>query len=392
MGILDAPGYSRAQADAVFASKSGIYGQVRPLTSTVVIGDSIDAGNESWFATACRTSGQKLRFLDNAGIGGNTTTQMLARFQTDVVAKNPGVVIIGGPTNDHFQNIAPATTRQNYADMVTMARNAGILPVLRTCPPCDNAGTGAFNTVDLMRGAIEKHNNWLMSFAEANRIDVFDIYSQMVDTSTRGFISGYTSDGTHPTTARHKALGEWAAANLPRTFVDAPPVRLPVANSQKSNGVLNGLFTGAGPRATSWNSTNAVAFGDTTGLSVTAAPAGQWQVVDTTGAAGVTTLWQGRTLATDSELVAGDRVRLMARAEITTPGCNIRVYVRFKNSGGAAIGSDLAAVFDQVNVGAGSVVYVEGTVPAGTVTFEPSLRVSAGGVARFAQMAVEKLY
>ena len=78
----------------------------------VVIGDSITAWNftdpnqnvhsDSWATNMTFALGGKLRLLRNGGIGGNTTAQMLARFDSDVMAylPNGGWVGIAGGTND----------------------------------------------------------------------------------------------------------------------------------------------------------------------------------------------------------------------------------------------------------------------------------------------------
>jgi lysophospholipase L1-like esterase len=68
----------------------------------------------------------------NAGIGGNTTTQMLARFQTDALNHHAGAVGIMGGVNDMSTNISAgvwvgggitvATTKANIKSMVQQAQ------------------------------------------------------------------------------------------------------------------------------------------------------------------------------------------------------------------------------------------------------------------------------
>lgn len=80
----------------------------------ICFGDSITEGNgpiPGYFALASVLSGQQLRLVRNAGIGGNTTAQMLARVQADVVAYAPAYCIVLGGTND--SSVAVSVTQAN---------------------------------------------------------------------------------------------------------------------------------------------------------------------------------------------------------------------------------------------------------------------------------------
>ena len=69
------------------------------------------------------------------GISGQNTTQMLSRFQKDVVDLNPQVVVIMGGTNDLAQGVAKQQIVDNIASMAEMAQGAGIKVVLCTVTP-----------------------------------------------------------------------------------------------------------------------------------------------------------------------------------------------------------------------------------------------------------------
>ena len=67
------------------------------------------------------------------GIGGQTTPQMLLRFQQDVVALQPKVVVINGGTNDIAGNTGPSTLEMienNLKSMAQLAAANGIKVVL----------------------------------------------------------------------------------------------------------------------------------------------------------------------------------------------------------------------------------------------------------------------
>jgi len=106
----------------------------------VVFGDSISHNNgrlkfKHW------TEALQERFdldLINAGVGGNTSTQGLARLQSDVISKQPDFVLISFGMNDHVMkaknqpNVTLETFGQNLTTMVTQIRAAGAVPVFIT--------------------------------------------------------------------------------------------------------------------------------------------------------------------------------------------------------------------------------------------------------------------
>jgi hypothetical protein len=72
----------------------------------------------------------------NKGVAGNTTAEMLARFQTDVIDLHPDVVHIMGGAYDTIDETWPAGSQcgpdacSNIEEMVQMAEAAGIRPIV----------------------------------------------------------------------------------------------------------------------------------------------------------------------------------------------------------------------------------------------------------------------
>ena len=64
----------------------------------------------------------------NAGINGNTSGQMLARFNTDVVANSPDYCIIECGTNDWLQNVTLTDVKSNIDSMVALCLANNIKP------------------------------------------------------------------------------------------------------------------------------------------------------------------------------------------------------------------------------------------------------------------------
>ena len=59
----------------------------------------------------------------NAGVTGNTTAQGLSRVNTDVVSKNPEIVIVNLGANDLFQGIPMSTTKNNLQKIINILNN-----------------------------------------------------------------------------------------------------------------------------------------------------------------------------------------------------------------------------------------------------------------------------
>ena len=72
------------------------------------------------------------------GVSGQNTTQMLARFQKDIVDLNPKVAVIMGGTNDLAQGVTKKQILANLTAMAEMAEAAGIKVVLCSVTPCND--------------------------------------------------------------------------------------------------------------------------------------------------------------------------------------------------------------------------------------------------------------
>lgn len=70
----------------------------------------------------------------NLGIVGNTTGQMWARFNAQVINAQVGIVVILGGTNDIIAGQDPDSLA-NITAMAEMAKSAGIRVILCTVPP-----------------------------------------------------------------------------------------------------------------------------------------------------------------------------------------------------------------------------------------------------------------
>jgi hypothetical protein len=146
----------------------------------------------------------------NRGISGQTTAQMLLRFEADVVALHPRMVHIMAGTNDIAGNTGPVTmqdVQNNIIAMVTLAKANGIKVVLASIPP---AGRFAWRPALRPAPQIAAMNAWLKDYARKNGATYVDYYKLMV---TDGAMRpDFTGDGVHPNVAGYAAIKALSAA------------------------------------------------------------------------------------------------------------------------------------------------------------------------------------
>lgn len=196
----DWPGLCRYRAE-----NAALSGPVR----VVFMGDSI---SELWKAADpdLFTHG----VLDR-GISGQTSAQMLLRFQADVIALHPRAVHILAGTNDVAGNTGP-TTEQAYKDnivaMATLARANGIRVILGAMPPA-----GAFWWAPAMKPAarIVALNRWLADYARFNGFGFVDYHTPLA-TPDGALDPRFANDGVHPNSTGYAVMRARLAPMLAR--------------------------------------------------------------------------------------------------------------------------------------------------------------------------------
>lgn len=163
----------------------------------VLMGDSI---TDHW--DALEAGPYKDLLILNRGIGGQNTSQMLLRFEDDVVALKPAVVVILGGTNDLRAYVgdpasvgpsALARISRNITAMCDIAKGRGFQVVLATLPP-----VGADREkVSRDAEAIKAVNAWIRAFAAERGYPVADYHAALADAA--GILPPALSpDGIHP--------------------------------------------------------------------------------------------------------------------------------------------------------------------------------------------------
>jgi lysophospholipase L1-like esterase len=136
-------------------------------------------------------------YLDR-GISGQTTPQMLVRFQQDVVHLHPAVVVILAGTNDIAGNTGPSTPEMiedNFKSMTAIAKQNGIKVVLSSITP---AFAYPWKPGAQPAEEIRSLNQWLKDFCQRDGDVYLDYYDSMAD-AEGGMKPGLSSDGVHPT-------------------------------------------------------------------------------------------------------------------------------------------------------------------------------------------------
>ena len=89
---------------------------------------------DSWFGEGSIYERLKLHLpsatIVNKGIGGNTSRELLSRFDSDVLPTTPNFVWIMTGTNDYWQSVSAETYKANIATLVAKIKAAGAVPIV----------------------------------------------------------------------------------------------------------------------------------------------------------------------------------------------------------------------------------------------------------------------
>jgi lysophospholipase L1-like esterase len=131
------------------------------------------------------------------GIGGQTTPQLLVRFQQDVVNLRPDVVVINAGTNDIAGNTGPASLEMiedNLKSMTQIAVSNKIRVVLASVTPArDYPWRPGMEPAE----KIVALNSWIAGWCARNQCIYADYFSALAD-GDHGMKAGLSSDGVHP--------------------------------------------------------------------------------------------------------------------------------------------------------------------------------------------------
>jgi len=151
------------------------------------------------------------------GIGGQTTTQMLARFRQDVINLHPAIVVILAGTNDIAGNTGymdAGDTQANIQSMTELAKAHGIRVILCSVTPVnDYSERGKSASAMRPEEKILALNEWLKSYCKQEGCVYLDYFSAMVDENGK-MKAGLVNDGLHPNAEGYKIMAALAQNTL----------------------------------------------------------------------------------------------------------------------------------------------------------------------------------
>ena len=162
------------------------------------------------------------------GISGQTTPQMLIRFQPDVIALHPQAVVILAGTNDLAGNTGPMTLEQieaNFVSMDELAHANKIRVVLASVLSVSNYGHDRDGKPVDMRikrepAKIIELNAWIKKYAAEHGDIYLDYFSSTVDEHGL-FKAEISDDGLHPNAKGYAIMGPLAEQAIQQAFKKA---------------------------------------------------------------------------------------------------------------------------------------------------------------------------
>lgn len=272
-----------------------VFGDSRAANCNYLASNLAYALDTSWLHWAQALAGVDIELLGNDGVGGETSSQILARVG-NVIAKRPGVAFLIGGFNDFSASLSLASVISNMTEIITRLNNAGIYVVYLS-----NTGYDGVNG-SIISG-ITPQDRWAQDFF-ANRPEVgryVDAMSATTNTATGAFLAGASTDGIHLSNYGAYLVGARLAGIMAELF---PAVVLPsspfdsvVASPLSAQLLGNPLFNGVG---------------GSLGGGITGSVADSWTAARTGGLTAV------------MSLVAGDESAVAQQASITATANNER--------------------------------------------------------------------
>lgn len=191
------------------------------MSATIIcLGDSITFGypwgpESSWVSHLQRRAGLN---LINNGINGDTTLDMLRRFERIILHSKATHVHILGGANDAWQGLDIAAAQCNIQRIVELAGQEGIIPVLGLATPlCKNplqGGTFIPFGMEAMESWLACYREWMRDYAGGAGIVLIDYCTPLCVPGTGWGDGQFFYDECHLNQAGYMLMAEVAEKAL----------------------------------------------------------------------------------------------------------------------------------------------------------------------------------
>lgn len=176
--------------------------------------------------------------LYNAGIGGNNTSHGVARFERDVLSRNPDFVTICFGTNDFNRQgrsgpqVTPEDYRANLVYFITELQKIDAVPILVTSPIIDPGACGGASLYPegSVNASLDVYVGIVRELAAEYDVPLVDVHAMMDESYTVSQV--LVSDGVHLTAMGNKVFTDGLCAYLEENYkrdLSVPPVEYPKA-------------------------------------------------------------------------------------------------------------------------------------------------------------------
>lgn len=210
------------QSERYRAANSALLAEGDPRPRVVFIGDSLIEGWSSLEDLAP----PGIRFVGR-GVSGQTSSQILLRFEDDAIALSPVAVVILAGANDVRALFGPpaavgppaqARIARHVTAMADIAQGRGVRVAIGTLPPVrlDLALAGR-SAARRDPGVILAVNGWLRRFAATRTCPLIDFHAALAD-DDGALDRRFTADGLHANRAGQERMASVLRLALDRLW------------------------------------------------------------------------------------------------------------------------------------------------------------------------------
>lgn len=286
--------------------------------------------DEGYLAWVVHRLNWRLQYVERSAAGGATTSDILNLHLPSVFTRTPNTIvcIVLAGTNDIGQGVSTATTISNLATIYATLRGGGVIPVCVSDLPRDTAA---------YHDNIAALNDWIARHAREHGYLYVDAHRLVVDPATGNWAAGMSSDGTHPTAAAAKIIGQavadaiepylppWEAPLTSHTGDTSNGHNVPTFASGFTDGDANGLPDASSPRTglffQSGSADCSLTFTNRNGSG------DRWLNIERTGVVATTEIRSGGTATSGFSVTSGGKVALGIRFKLTGMGAGNSAYL-----------------------------------------------------------------